>query len=627
MSSNLLGYNGKIAYIDLNRQKVDVKELDPQIAKDYLGGTGLSAKLTYDLLSSEDYEVLKENPLSEKNPLIFATGPVTGTIRPSSGRYSVSGISPLTRIWGEGTSGGFFCISLRNSGYDAIVIVGKSKDPIYLYVHEQTIEFKDASKLWGKDTYETQSIIKAELNNERVRVATIGIGGENLVKYAGIINDEGRAIGRCGLGTLMGSKKLKAIAIHGTEKVKIADPNIGKELIKQAEEAKKGNLLKSTTPLLYSLYGTNCYLDIGMALGDTPAYYFTDTEFPAEKLTGKTLREEYPVLDYGCAGCTIRCGKQTIIEDNGKEIIVDGPEYETVAAFGPLCGVFESKDVILANHLCNIYGIDTISCGVSIAFLIYLVENNRGSAKIKELLDDVNMEDIKWGNGKLILKLITKIIRREGIGNLLAEGVRIIAERLGVDPELAAHVKGLEMPMHDPRAFAGQALSYMTCYLGANHQKCDWYNVEITTASFPSFRVKIGKNRSSIKGREKGVIALQDIRAIDDSAVNCAFVSPTLDHIIGHINASTGFNYNKKSIMEVGERINNLKRLINCKLGITREDDKLPGILKQELKTGKTIHVKLDLEENLKVYYNKRGWDWDTGRPTEVKLRDLNIIK
>ncbi|MBA7642180.1 putative oxidoreductase YdhV [subsurface metagenome] len=626
MNKDLLGYNGKIAYIDLNNQKVNVKELDPQIAKDYLGGTGLSAKLTYDLLSSEDYELLKKNPLSEKNLLIFATGPVTGTIRPSSGRYSVTGISPLTRIWGEGTSGGFFCISLRNSGYDAIVIVGKSKDPIYLYVHEQTIEFKDASKLWGKDTYETQSIIKTELNNERVRVATIGVGGENLVKYAGIINDEGRAIGRCGLGTLMGSKKLKAIAIHGTERVKIADPYIGKELIKQAEEAKRGNLLKSTTPLLYSLYGTNCYLDIGMALGDTPAYYFTETEFPAEKLTGKTLREEYPVLDYGCAGCTIRCGKQTIIEDNGKEIIVDGPEYETVAAFGPLCGVFNSKDVILANHLCNIYAIDTISCGVSIAFLIYLVENNLASVKIKELLKDIEIKDIKWGNGKLILKLIRKISTRESIGDLLAEGVRIIAEKLGVDPELAAHVKGLEMPMHDPRAFAGQALSYMTCYLGANHQKCDWYSVEITTASFPGLRVKIGKNRSSIKGREKGVIALQDIRAIDDSAVNCAFVSPTLDHIIGHINASTGFNYDKKSILQVGERINNLKRLINCKLGITREDDKLPGILKQELKTGKTIHVRLDLEENLKTYYKRRGWDWETGKPSEEKLKELNII-
>jgi aldehyde:ferredoxin oxidoreductase len=627
MDNELIGYNGKVAYIDLNNQKIEIKALDSQVAKDYIGGTGLSAKLTYDLLSVKDYEDLKRDPLLEKNPLIFATGPITGTLRPSSGRYSVTGISPLTGIWGEGTSGGFFCISLRNCGFDAIVIVGKSKDPVYLYIYDQKIEFKDASKLWGTNTYETQEIIKSELNNSRIKVATIGIGGENLVKYAGIINDEGRAIGRCGLGTLMGSKKLKAIAIHGTEKVKISNPDRGKELIKQAEEERRGNLLASTTPLLYTLYGTNAYLDIGMALGDTPAFYFTETEFPAEKLTGKTLREEYPVLDYGCAGCTMRCGKHTIIEHNGEEIEVHGPEYETVAAFGPLCGVFDSKKVILANHSCNIFGIDTISAGVCIAFLIYLVENNIKIDKIKEILDDIKFEDIKWGNGNLLLELVEKISKREGLGELLGEGVRSMAEKLGVDPELAAHVKGLEMPMHDPRAFAGQALSYITCCVGANHQKCDWYSVEITTTSFPSLRVKIGKKRSQIKGRERGVITFQDIRAIDDSAVNCAFANLRMEHTVGYINASTGFNYDIKSILKAGERINNLKRLINCNLGISRLDDKLPRILTDELKTGKTIHVKLDLEENLKVYYNKRGWDWDTGRPTEEKLKELNIIR
>ncbi len=626
MSEEFFGYNGKIAFINLNNQTVEIKDLNIVDAKNYLGGTGLSAKLTYDLLSEEDYEILKQDQFYEKNPLIFATGPVTGTIRPSSGRYSVTGISPLTGIWGEGTSGGFFCISLRNSGFDAIVIIGKSKDPIYLYIHDKSVDFINAGKLWGKDTYETQSLIKNELNNDRIRVATIGIGGENLVKYAGIINDEGRAIGRCGLGALMGSKKLKAIAIHGTEKVKIFDTKIGKDLIKEDEDSKRGNLLASTTPMLYTLYGTNCYLDIGMALGDTPAYYFTETEFPAEKLTGKTLREKYPVLDYGCAGCTMRCGKQTIIQDNGKEIKVDGPEYETVAAFGPLCGVFDSRDVILANHLSNTFGIDTISGGVCIAFLIYLVENKINLPIIKEHLVDIRLEEIKWGNGKLILSLIEKISNRQGIGNLLAEGVRIMAKELNVDPELAAHIKGLEIPLHDPRAFAGQALSYMTCCVGANHQKCDWYSVEITTVSFPSLRVKIGKGRSQIKGREKGVIALQDIRAIDDSAVNCAFVSLSLDHIVGHINAATKLNYDKKSILEVGERINNLKRLINCNLGITRHDDRIPGILKQELESGKTVHVKLELEENLRTYYKYRAWDWETGKPTEEKLKKLKIL-
>jgi len=627
MSEKLLGYNGKIAYVNLNNQTYEIKELESHIAKDYLGGTGLSSKLTYDLLTEETYEILRRDPYAEINPLIFATGPITGTIRPSSGRYSVTGISPLTGIWGEGTSGGYFCISLRHSGFDAVIITGKSDNPIFLYIHDNIIEFKDASKFWGKNTYETQDLIKNKLNNNKIRVATIGIAGERLVKYAGIINDEGRAVGRCGMGALMGSKNLKAIAIHGTSKVELFDAVLGRQLLKKEEEAKKGDFLKSTGSNLFSLYGTNCYIDIGMALGDTPAYYFTDTEFLAEKLTGKTLREEYPVFDYGCAGCKIKCGKQTVIENDGKEILVDGPEYESVAVFGPLCGIFDSKNVIMAHHLCNVYGIDTISCGVCISFLIYLVQNNIAVDRIKSHLKDVPIESIKWGNEELILNLIEKIAKKDDIGNLLSNGIRIMAEKLSVDPGLAAHVKGLEIPMHDPRAFAGQALSYVTCCVGANHEKCDWFGVELGTVSYSKLRIRSGKSRSDIKGREKGVINFQDIRAIDDSAVNCNFASPDLEYIFGYINAATGFNYNKQSILQVGERINNLKRLINCKLGITRDHDKLPEILKQKLKSGKTTDIKLELEENLKTYYKHRGWDWDTGKPTEEKLRELNIIK
>ncbi|TES99825.1 MAG: aldehyde ferredoxin oxidoreductase [Promethearchaeota archaeon] len=624
MSENLIGYNGKIAHVNLTDQTVDVKDLDAQIAKDYLGGTGLSAKITHDLLSKDGYDTLKNDPFSEINPLIFATGPVTGTLRPSSGRYSVTAISPLTGIWAEGTSGGYFCISLRNSGFDAIVLTGKAKTPIYLYIHDQAIEFKDASDIWGKNTYDTQSYLKKELNNDKVRVATIGIAGENLVKYAGIMNDEGRYIGRAGLGAVMGSKNLKAIAIHGTHRVQIADNKIGKELLKEAEDAKRGDLLKSITPFLFTLYGTNCYLDIGMALGDTPGYYFTKNEFFAAKLTGKTLREEYPVLDYGCAGCTMRCGKVTIIEHEDKEIRVDGPEYESVAAFGTLCGVFDSKEVILSHHMCNVYGFDTISGGVSIAFLIYLVENNLGIENIKSHLKDIEIGEIRWGNKDLLLKLIDKIAKREGIGNILAEGVRAMAKEFQVDPELAAHVKGLEMPMHDPRAFAGQALSYITCYMGASHEKCDWFSAEMGLFSYTNLRIKSG-DRTTIKGKEKGVINLQNLRAIDDSAVNCNFINPTFDHIIKHINAATGSDYSRKSLLLVGERINTLKRLISCNLGITRDDDRLPEHLNKVLKSGKTEGIKLDLTPNLKKYYKIRGWDWETGWPTKEKLEELNI--
>jgi aldehyde:ferredoxin oxidoreductase len=624
MSLDLIGYNGKIVYVNLSEEKVDIKDLNPQIAKDYLGGTGLSAKITYDLLSEADYNILKADPYSEINPIIFATGPVTGTLRPSSGRYSVTGISPLTKIWGEGTSGGTFCISLRNSGFDAIVITGKAKSPIYLYIHDGTIEFKSASSIWGKDTYEAQEIIKNELNNDKAKVATIGIAGENLVKYAGIINDEGRAIGRCGLGALMGSKNLKALAVHGTTRVQIADVELSKKILKKEQKKLNLDFMKAAVFNVFHLYGTSSYLDIGMAFGDTPGYYFTKSEFLAEKLTGKTLKETFPVFNYGCAGCTLQCGKTTIIEHKGEEIQVDGPEYESIAALGTMVGVFDPKTVILSNHMCNVYGFDTISGGVSISFLIYLVENNLGIEKIKQHLNDIKIEEIKWGNGELVLKLIDKISKREGIGDVLAEGTRIMAEKFEVDPELAAHVKGLEMPMHDPRAFAGQALSYMTCCVGASHQKCDWYTAEMGNIAYSRLRIKSG-DRQKIDRREKGVMALQDVRAIDDSAVNCNFRNPELEDFIGYINAATGFNYDRNSLLLVGERINNIKRVISCKLGITRADDKLAGINTKVLPKGKIAGVKLDLEKNLERYYKERGWNWDTGAPTQEKLDELGI--
>jgi len=624
--TELIGYNGKIAYVNLSEQKVDVKDLDPQIAIDYLGGAGLGAKLTYDLLSEADYATLKNDPFSEINPVIFATGPVTGTMRPSSGRYVVTGISPQTGIWGEATSGGFFCISLRNSGFDAIVITGKAKSPTYLYVHDGNFEFKDASNVWGKDTYETQVLIKNELQNDKVRVSTIGPAGENLVKYAAVLNDEGRAAGRCGMGAIMGSKNLKALAIHGTNRIQV--PDEGKEImrgiLKEEEYERGANPMAGMMHYLMGLYGTNGYLDMGMAIGDTPSYYFTSTEFLAEKLTEKVLKEQYVVMNYGCAGCVLQCGKTTIVEDNGKEIKVDGPEYESVAAFGPLCGVHDSLKVILSHHVGNVQGIDVISAGVSIAFLIYLVENNLGVDKIKQQLGDTKIEDIKWGNGDLVLNLVGKIAKREGIGNLLAEGTRIMAKELGIDPELAAHVKGLEIPMHDPRAYAGMSLGYATTSIGAHHVRCDWYTAESGGVADKRLKIK-GGDRFDITRREKGVANLQNLRAIDDSAINCTFPSPNLPRMINYINAATSHAYDKNSFVAVGERINNIKRVISCNLGLTRQDDRLPKIVLEPLDSGRTADVVINIDQNLKNYYEARGWDWETGRPTEEKLKELGI--
>ncbi len=617
--TQLFGYNGKIAYIDLSNQKVDIKDLDPQIAEKYIGGVGLSAKLTYDLLTDKDYEILKSDPFAGINPLIFATGPLTGTATPSSSRYSVTGISPLTGIWGESTSGGFFPVILRRCGYDALVITGEAKEPSYLFISDGEISFNDAKNIWGKNTRETTELIKKELGDDKIRLACIGQAGENLVKYAAIINDEGRAAGRCGLGALMGNRNLKAVVVKGK---KIIEYSNRSELTGKGKDALR-NVHNAFSTNFFSHYGTLCYTDMGMILGDVPAKYFSSSEFIAENLTGRTLKERYPVTSYLCAGCTIGCGRTTITSINGKEVEVDGPEYETTASFGPMCGIFDFKPIIEANHICNLEGVDTISSGVSISFLIYLVENKIAIDKIQKYLSDITLEEIKWGNSEIMLKLLNKIIRKEGIGELLAEGVRIMANKLGVDPGLAAHVKGLEIPMHDPRAYAGQALTYMTCCIGASHEKGDFFNIDGDAASFSKIRKS---DRFNINEREESVMALQDLTCIYDSCVICNFPHINIPVMGRLLKAATGFESlgKKKLFMRAGERASNVKRLISCKLGTTRKYDTLPEIVTRVLESGGTAGFKLDLSENLKTYYEKRGWN-DNGVPTNKKLDELEI--
>lgn len=618
----IYGYNGKIAFIDLNKEQTEIKDFDPIIAENYIGGVGLAAKLTYDLLSDADYRSLKINPFSELNPLIFATGPLTASITPSSSRYAVTCISPLTGIWAEATSGGYFPTALRRSGFDAIVITGESSTPKYIFVNNGNIEFRSAENLWGKDSYESQDLIKKALNDDKLRIACIGKAGENLVRYAAIMNDEGRAAGRCGVGAIMGAKKLKAIAIKGSNTIEYAD----KALMKKTADNVYSALNASFAPQMFRQYGTLIYTDMAIVLGDIPGYYFSENEFIVERLTGRYLKELYPVFNYGCAGCTIQCGRTTHFEENGEVTIVDGPEYETTGTFGPMCGILDFDPIIKANHICNLEGVDTISSGVCISFLIYLVENRIGLEAIEKHISDVKIEDIKWGNAEIVLNLLKNIIRRKGIGDLLAEGVKVMAEKLGIDPELAAHVKGLEIPMHDPRAYLGQALSYMTCCTGANHNRGDFFNIDGDTCLIKGIRKG---DRFNITKRERDVIRMQDICSIYDSATICNFTHINLPFLTKLFQGSTGIPSlgNQNKLMEVGERTNTLKRLISCKLGTTRKDDYFPNIVKKIFKVGGSQGADLEtLEDNLKTYYEIRGWEWDTGFPSEEKLRDLNII-
>jgi aldehyde:ferredoxin oxidoreductase len=602
----MYGYQGKFLNVDLSAQNTREMPLAEDDLKNFIGGASLAAKMIYGHVKQG------MDPLAPESPLVFATGPFTGTTIPMVSRYAVCGISPLTGYWGEATSGGSFPFRLKGSGYDGLFLTGKAKTPVYLYIDNGSAQLKDAALLWGKDTYETQKILKDELKDTKPRVAVIGPAGERLVRYACIMNDQGRAAGRCGLGALMGSKNLKAVVVAGNVKPELADSKKSKKLTKEAQASVRGNLLS----VAFREYGTLMYTDMGMYLGDVPVKYFTKSIFPAEKVTGQALRQAYAVEYAACLGCPIGCGREV----RGFRPDLDpihGPEYETAIAFGPLCMNFDLDSIIRANHLCNAHGIDTISAGVSIAYAMYLSEQG-------VLTKDQAGLEIKWGDGETVLKLLRMIIDQEGIGKLLAQGTLKMAREFGRDPGEAAQVKGLEMPMHDPRAYHGMAISYATGPRGACHLKGDYYNVDLGPP-VPELEIFPGARMTAKGGKAASAAKYQSLKDLYDSLTLCKFAPLSVTQISEILSAITGWKYEPKDILAAGDRSINIKRAISIKLGLTREDDRLPQICLEPLSEGSTAGVVPDMELLLKEYYEHRQWDWETGKPKKEKLIELGL--
>ncbi len=596
--------DGKILKVDLSSGSSKTIEVEEEILKQYIGGAGLAARLLFDYIKPG------MDPFSPSNVIAFMTGPFTGTRVPSGSRYAIAGIS-ARGIWGESTSGGHFGVALKRSGFDGVMITGKAEKPVYLWLHDGEVEIRDASHIWGKDCYETQEMIKKDLGEKGVRVACIGPAGENLVKYACVINDAGRAAGRTGFGTIMGSKNLKAIAAHGDAEIKVADP----EKLEEAYNKTMKTNLENPFFHLLSKYGTLGYLDVGYLLSDVPYKYFTETVFPYEAVTQITLMERYSVRSVACYGCPVGCGKVVKYNKRGIEE-VDTPEYETVTSLGPLCGNLDLDSLLYINHLCNAYGIDTISMGVSIAFSMYLFEKG----VIGE--NDTGMK-LEWGDSDAIIQLVEMTARREGFGDVLAEGVKGIAEKFGVDEEEAAHVKGLEVPMHDPRAFFGQALGYAISGRGACHNRPDWFVFELGQG-LPDLGIFPGE-RFTMEGRVRDFVRYQDFREVYNSLILCNFLMSTPSEVLDLLNAVTGWNFTMDDFVRVGERTVNLKRVINNIMGVTRKDDKLPKIVTKPLTTGSTAGRSPDMEKLLKEYYEARSWDWETGKPRKEKLEELGL--
>ncbi|MHA1607827.1 MAG: aldehyde ferredoxin oxidoreductase family protein [Candidatus Freyarchaeota archaeon] len=599
----MYGYHGKILKVNLTDGSVDTLELKEDMAKSFIGGSGLAARILFDVLNAG------MDPFGPDNYLVFMTGPFTATPVPQGSRYIVSGMS-AHGLWGEACSGGSFGPALKGAGVDGLMITGKSDKPVYLFVHDGSVEVKDASHLWGKSTYETEEAVKKDLGERRVRVACIGLGGENKVKYASIMN-EGRFAGRCGLGAVMGSKMLKAVAAVGDSKVELANEDKVRELGSTYRVVMEANPFSH----LLKEYGTHGYLDMAFQIGDAPAKYFTKALFPVEKVSAATFKETYTVRDYACYGCPMACGK--LIEYNKRGVKeVDTLEYETIVAFGPLLENYDLDSAVYANHLCNVYGIDTISAGVSIAFAFYLFEKGVIGEK------DVGMK-LNWGDGEAAAKLVEMIAKREGFGDILAEGTKGMAEKFNVDLDEAAQVKGLEIPMHDPRAFFGQAVVYATGNRGACHLRGDYYQVELGLG-IAELGILQG-DRFNVQGRVEMVAKYQNVRELYDALILCKFSSAPITMVCDFLNAVTGWDYNVESLHKTGERIFNLKRALNNKLGVTREHDKMPRIAIAPLEEGGTAGKSPDMEALLKEYYEARKWDWETGKPTKEKLEELGL--
>jgi len=427
------------------------------------------------------------------------------------------------------------------------------------------------------------------------------------------MNDKGRAAARCGLGALMGSKKIKAVVVSGSSRPEAADMEGVRALSRDAHKAIRGNLLS----VAFKEYGTNMYMDMGMILGDVPAKYFTKSVFQVEKVSGQALRQAYAVESYACRGCPIGCGRE--VKSYRKELpSIDGPEYETVGAFGPLCMNTDLDTIILANHLCNVHGIDTISTGVSIAYAMYLFE--RGV-----LTREKAGMDILWGDGNTIVKLVNMIIRQDGIGKLLAKGARGMARELGRDEGEAAHVKGLELPMHDARASHGLAISYATGPRGACHLKGDYYNVDMGS-QIPEINVLAG-DRLSSENKAASAANYQSFKDLYDALTLCKFSPLPISQIVEILNSITGWNLTPGDLLAIGDRSINLKRAINLKLGMAPNEDKLPDICLSSLEEGSTAGRVPDMERLLKEYYQHRQWDPITGKPSKDKLIQLDLLQ
>ncbi|TFG33015.1 aldehyde ferredoxin oxidoreductase [Candidatus Thorarchaeota archaeon] len=590
----MFGYCGKILVADLTKKETSILLTDEKITSKFLGGSGYASRLLYDMIDP------KADPLGPNNTLLFMTGPLTGTLAPSTGRHVICGKSPITGLWGESHAGGHFGERMRASGFDGILIKGASNTPVTLQIEDGESELIPADDLWGMTTSDTQTTLKK--NYGRRQVSCIGPAGENLVKFASIVNDE-RVAARCGLGAVMGSKKLKAITVNGSNDIPLASPDEFKELA-----------LSSSKILGEAMYmlrdqGTNMYLDIGMMFNDIPIKYFQEIEFDdIELINGKSLSELLTGRS-ACYSCPIACGRRVSVVEYDLENIA-GPEYQTITAFGSNLLISDLKKIVLMNHLCNQYGMDTISCGSTIALATHLC--------------DIGKADygFNWDDPDMVIDTIHNIAQRNGMGNILAEGSLALGKKHNAE-ESVLHVRGLEIPNHDPRAFSGMTAVYTIASRGATHLEGDMYSIDMG-ADVRELGI-VGGDRLENEGKGLTAAKAQDFRAFFDSAIMCHFAIVPPSTTITLLNMAIGVSLKVEDILTIGARAVTMKRLFNLRCGLRTEDEKLPLALLKPHPESVTDDFVPDVDMQLKDYYEYRKWDRNTGYPSEEALQLLDI--
>ncbi|RMF27306.1 MAG: aldehyde:ferredoxin oxidoreductase [Chloroflexi bacterium] len=616
------GYHGKVLHVHLSEGRLEVEEPEERFYRTYMGGSALG--LHYLLRHTP----AGADPLGPENTLILSLGVLTGAPISGQSRITATAKSPLTGAVGDSQAGGFFPAELKFAGYDAIVIHGRSQEPVYLWIHDGEAELRPAGHLWGKTTGEVEDLLKGELGDNKVQVLQVGPAGEQGVRFAALINMANRANGRTGMGAVMGSKRLKAIVVRGKMRPPLADPKGLNELARWG-----ASTFPESDVYGLGMLGTSEIVRSQNKRGGLPTRNWTSGYFEgAEAISGHRMAETILKERDTCYACTIRCKR--VVEVTEGPYRVDprhgGPEYETIATFGSYCGVDHLEAIAYANQLCNMYGMDTISCGATIAWAMDCYE--RGLITQEQ----TGGIDLRFGNAEAMVQMVELIGKREGFGRILGEGSARAAEILGVGADLVVAVKGQEMPAHMPQVKRSLGLIYAVNPFGADHQSSEH---DPSYRYYPERMAEIGLTNPQpdrVLNEEKVRFALttEYLYSFLDSVNVCQFVFGPAWHLysvgqlVEAVRRVTGWDVTIEEVLRVGERRLNMLRAFNAREGIGREADRLPKKLFQALRGGPTDGVALteeEIEQAKDLYYAMAGWDVATGTPTRGKLEELGL--